>query len=150
MNRFCIVIFGFVLIFTSCSDSKKKPMKSPASQVKKDESVPKTHPGKMIYMQFCLACHMENGDGVPGLYPTLIQTDWVLGDKNRLIGTVLHGMEGPIEVNGQQFNNVMAKLDYLGDKEIADVLTYVRSNFGNNADAVTPAEVNAVRNAKSN
>lgn len=111
------------------------------------EPAESTHPGKIVYIQFCLACHMENGEGVPGLYPPLTQTDYVLGEKARLIGTVLHGMEGEIEVKGEKYNNIMAKLDYLRDQQIADVLTYIRSNFGNNADAVTAGEVQAVRSA---
>jgi len=101
-------------------------------------------------MQFCLACHMENAEGVPGLYPPLTQTDYILGDKKRLIRAVLHGLEGPFEVKGIQYNNVMAKLDYLQDQQIADVLTYIRSNFGNNAEAITANEVRMVRNAGEN
>ncbi len=138
------LIFVFVFIISSCSESKKESTKKPPEQVKKTEPMQKTHPGKMIYMQFCLACHMENGQGVPGLYPTLVKTEWI-GDKTKMIENVLKGLEGPIIVNGEPFNNVMAKLDYLGDKEIADVLTYIRSNFGNNEDAVTISEVSAVR-----
>ena len=122
-------------------------MKKTVNEVGKGESAPKTHPGKMVYMQFCLACHMENGEGVPGLYPTLAQTEWVLGDKRKMIETVLLGMEGPIKVNGEPFNNVMAKMDYLGDKEISDVLTYIRSNFGNQAEAISVSDVNMVRNS---
>ena len=114
---------------------------------KKMEPAESTHPGKIVYIQFCLACHMENGEGVPGLYPPLTQTEYVLGEKTRLIGTVLHGMEGEIEVKGEKYNNIMAKLDYLRDQQIADVLTYIRSNFGNKADAVTAGEVQAVRSA---
>lgn len=118
-----------------------------SKQTKKVEKVESIHPGKILYLQFCLACHMENGEGVPSLYPPLVQTEYVLGDKKRLIQTVIHGMEGPIEVKGEKFNNIMAKLDYLRDEQIADVLTYVRSNFGNSADAVSAAEVRAVRSA---
>ena len=112
---------------------------------KKMEPKESTHPGKIVYIQFCLACHMDNGEGVPGLYPPLTQTDYILGEKKRLIETVLHGMEGEIEVKGEKYNNIMAKLDYLRDQQIADVLTYVRSNFVNNADAVTAEEVRFVR-----
>ena len=71
------------------------------------------HPGKIVYMQFCMACHMENGEGVPGLYPPLTQTDFILGEKKRLIDIVIHGMEGPTEVKGEKYNNIMAKLDYI-------------------------------------
>jgi mono/diheme cytochrome c family protein len=144
MKGIYVLIFGFILIISSCADSKNDSMKKPPDQAKKVEPAQKTHPGKMIYMQFCLACHMENGQGVPGLYPTLVKTEWI-GDKTKMIENVLKGLEGPIVVNGEPFNNVMAKLDYLGDKEIADVLTYVRSNFGNNEAPVTISDVSAVR-----
>jgi len=106
------------------------------------------HPGKIVYMQFCIACHMENGEGVPSLYPPLTQTDYILGEKKRLIDAVIHGIEGPVEVKGEKYNNIMAKLDYLRDEQIAEVLSYIRSNFGNNADAVTMEEVRAARSAE--
>ena len=65
------------------------------------------------------------------MYPPLIQTEMILGEKDSLINIIIHGQEGLIEVKGEQYNNIMAKLDYLKDDQIADVLTYVRSNFGN-------------------
>ena len=104
----------------------------------------------MVYVQFCLACHMEKGEGVPGLYPPIVQTEFVLGEKKKLIDAVLNGMEGLVEVKGQQYNNVMAKMDYLSDEQIADVLTYVRSNFGNNAEAVSINDVKMARSALVN
>ena len=136
-----------VIIGYSCSTKRKQPPKMVSKPTRKIETTEPTHPGKIVYLQFCLACHMENGEGVPGLYPPLTQTEFVLGEKKRLIETVLHGMEGEIEVKGEKYNNIMAKLDYLRDQQIADVLTYVRSNFGNNADAVTTEEVRAVRSS---
>jgi mono/diheme cytochrome c family protein len=93
---------------------------------------------------------MENGEGVPGLYPPLSQTKYVLGDKEWLIKNILLGQQGPIVVKGEHYNNIMTKLDFLRDKQIAEVLTYVRSNFGNNASAVTEEEVRAVRSSLSN
>ena len=139
-----------LLMFYSCNSRNKETSTKSLPKTQKSSSTEKIHPGKMIYMQFCLACHMENGQGVPGLYPPLVQTDYILGEKKRLIQTVLHGMEGPIEVNGIQYNNVMAKLDYLRDQQIADVLTYIRANFGNNAEAITATDVNMVRSAGAN
>jgi mono/diheme cytochrome c family protein len=68
-----------------------------------------------------------------------------MADKTRAIRTVLAGLSGPITVNGQPFNGAMPPLANLTDHEVADVLTYVRSNFGNHGDAVTVAEVAAVR-----
>ena len=140
----------FFLIFYSCTSENKDSAKKTTLNSEKSSVPEKIHPGKMIYMQFCLACHMENGEGVPGLYPPLTQTDYILGDKKKLIDIVLQGKEGLVAVKGIQYNNVMAKLDYLQDQQIADVLTYVRTNFGNNAESVSAEEVKMVRNTGIN
>jgi mono/diheme cytochrome c family protein len=103
--------------------------------------------GKLIYEQYCLACHQEDGSGVPGLNPPLIKTKWTLGEKNTLINVVLKGLDVEIEVDGDTYNNVMPALVHLTDAEIADVLTYVRSNFGNKASAIAEADVKKTRAA---
>ncbi len=135
-------------MLASCSEDEKESIE--VVELKSSESVavkPINHPGEAIYMQFCLACHMVNGAGVPGLYPTLSKTEMVLNENEKLIKTVLYGLEGPITVNGEDYNNVMAKLDYLKDEQVADVLNYVRTNFGNDAGAITEIDVRTVRNA---
>jgi mono/diheme cytochrome c family protein len=101
--------------------------------------------GKKVYDQYCIVCHQADGAGVPNAFPPLIQTDWVQGDKTRLIEIVLNGLTGEIEVNGETYNSAMTPHDFLSDQEVADVLTYVRSSFGNDADAVSAEEVAAVR-----
>jgi mono/diheme cytochrome c family protein len=101
--------------------------------------------GKKIYIKSCMVCHQADGAGVPGLNPPLGKTDWVTGDKKRLINIVLKGLETEIEVNGEVYANPMPAQPQLTDQEIADVLTYIRKNFGNKASAVTPAEVKAQR-----
>jgi len=83
------------------------------------------------------------------MYPTLHKTDWVQGDKTRLISLMLNGQQGEITVNGQVFKGAMPAHQYLSDAQIADLLTYIRSNYGNNADPVTPDEVARVRSLKS-
>lgn len=80
--------------------------------------------------------------------PPLIKTVYVLGDKKRLVGIVLNGMDEPLEIDGETYSNVMAPHEFLKDQEIADVLTYVRNSFGNKASAVTAAEVKAIRAEK--
>lgn len=102
--------------------------------------------GEAVYTQFCLACHQANGGGVPNLNPPLIKTKWVLGDKKELIKVVLQGLTGEITINDDTFNGTMPPHNtLLNDQQVADVLTYVRSSFGNKAAAVKPAEVKAVR-----
>ncbi len=102
--------------------------------------------GHKIYYKYCSACHQENGQGAGGRFPTLAGTDWVLGDKSRLIEVVLQGLEGTIEINGEPFTGLMPKHNFLKDEEIAMILTYIRSNFGNNASEIKKEEVRQVRN----
>ena len=98
--------------------------------------------GKVVYQQQCLACHQADAGGVPNMNPPLIKTKQILGDKTALIKIVLNGLQG-VEIDGDSFNGVMAPHPDLTDAEIADVLTYIRNNFGNKASAVTAAQVKA-------
>ena len=101
--------------------------------------------GKKIYENTCLACHQVNGGGVPGMNPPLKKTKWVLGDKKTLVGIVLNGLDKEIEVNDETYSNTMPSFAMLSDKEIADVLTFVRNSFGNKASQVTEADVKKLR-----
>ena len=111
--------------------------------------------GKEIYMKaapgggLCFTCHQPNGQGLAGQFPPLAGSDWVLGNKERLIKISIHGLMGEIEVNGVKYNNVMAPPGIppgsLTDQQIADVLTYIRNDWGNSASAVSPQEVATVR-----
>jgi glucose/arabinose dehydrogenase/mono/diheme cytochrome c family protein len=102
--------------------------------------------GAKVYTVYCGTCHQRNGQGASGRFPPLAGTTWVTGDKKRLIGIVLNGLEGPIEVNGEQFNATMPQHSFLSNEEIANVLTYIRESFGNKASKVTAEEVADVRN----
>lgn len=101
--------------------------------------------GEAVFTQYCMACHQANGSGVPNLFPPLIKTRYVLGDKKNLIPIVLKGLTGEITVGDATYNGVMPPHNFLTDQQIADVLTYVRNSFGNKAAAVTVPEVKALR-----
>jgi mono/diheme cytochrome c family protein len=103
--------------------------------------------GKTVYENTCLACHQQDGAGVPNMNPPLVKTKWVLGDKKALTKIVLKGLQGgEIDIAGDKFHNPMPPMEStLSDQEIADVLTYVRNSFGNKASMVTVAEVKALR-----
>jgi mono/diheme cytochrome c family protein len=104
--------------------------------------------GEQIYNTRCMSCHQMGGRGVPGTFPPLRDTDWVNGDKGRLIRMLLHGISGQIEVKGQTYSGVMPPWGgALDDEGIAAVSTYIRSNFGNDASAITAEEVAKVRAA---
>lgn len=96
----------------------------------------------------CAACHQQNGLGMAGSWPPLAGSEWLLNNPEVPIRIVLHGLQGPIIVKGQSFNNaMMAWQDQLSDEEIAAVITYERSSWGNAASAITPEQVKAVREA---
>jgi mono/diheme cytochrome c family protein len=101
--------------------------------------------GKTVYNQFCLACHQADGSGVPNMNPPLTKNKWTMGPKPVLIQQILKGSQGKVEIDGETFHNSMPPMAQLTDQQIADVLSYVRSNFGNKASKVTPAEVKVVR-----
>ncbi len=104
--------------------------------------------GEKVYAIYCGSCHQKNGKGDSQRFPTLAGSEWVLGDKNKLIEIVLNGLEGPIEVAGISYNGVMPQHSFLNDVEVAEVLTYIRHQFGNDAKEITAQEVALVRNKK--
>ena len=103
--------------------------------------------GSAVYSKNCVVCHQTDGGGVQNLNAPLVKTDFVLGSKNQLIDIILKGMKG-VDINGERYSNVMPSHSFLSDKQIADVLTYVRNSFGNSASAVTASEVATMRKAK--
>lgn len=104
----------------------------------------KIHHGQELFASICAACHQPTGAGIPNVFPPLAGSDYLNADKNRAIKTVLNGRQGLIVVNGLQFNNSMPKFP-LDDHDIANVLTYVYSSFGNSGIEVTPQEVARLR-----
>jgi mono/diheme cytochrome c family protein len=103
--------------------------------------------GASVYSSRCAACHQANGQGLPGAFPPLAGSEYVMGEAERVVRIVLHGLSGPVTVKGQVYNGAMpAWADQLTDVEIAAVLSYERSSFGNAAPAI-PAEVVAAARA---
>jgi cytochrome c oxidase cbb3-type subunit 2 len=97
----------------------------------------------------CVTCHQPTGLGQPGVFPPLADSDWVLGDKDKIIKISMYGLMGEIEVNGVKYNGAMVPpgmpMGSLTDQQIADVLTYIRNEWGNSATAVSVEEVAHVR-----
>ena len=104
-------------------------------------------PAAQIYNIYCSACHQPDGNGDRARFPPLSRSEWVTGDKEKLIEILLLGMEGEMKVRNRTYNNVMPKHDFLSDEDIAHVLTYIRTNFKNNASEITENEVKRVRNS---
>ncbi|OHE78138.1 MAG: hypothetical protein A3F67_00845 [Verrucomicrobia bacterium RIFCSPHIGHO2_12_FULL_41_10] len=105
--------------------------------------------GKKVFTQNCAVCHQSTGLGVPGQFPPLVGSEWVLSQDwhgdNHLVKNVLYGLQGPVTVKNIPFNNAMAPWNQLSDQQIAGVLTYIRSEWGNNAPPITTEFVAKVR-----
>lgn len=151
-SRHLAAIGGLALLLTACGGGGDKPAsdtpEAPAA-TEAPTTVAAGPDGAALYGR-CAACHQANGMGLPGAFPPLGNSEWVTGDPVVPIRVVLHGLQGEITVEGQTYNSMMLPYGGTGemsDAEVAAVLTYVRSSFGNAASAVTAEQVAAVRAA---
>jgi glucose/arabinose dehydrogenase/cytochrome c5 len=102
--------------------------------------------GADAYVVSCSACHQANGTGIPGIFPPLANSDYLMADRERSIRIALQGMSGKLVVNGVEYQGVMPPPPGAeDDARVADILTFVRSAWGNAGDAITATEVAAVR-----
>ena len=103
--------------------------------------------GKKLYGGNCANCHQGSGEGEPGSYPPLAGSEWVLGSKERLGAIMLAGVSGPITVKGATFGTQVMPgwAGVFTDEKLADIMTYLRSTWGNSASAVKSDEVAAAR-----
>src|SRR5450432_2851508 len=93
--------------------------------------------GKIIYEQTCLPCHQADAGGVPGMNPPLRKSPYVQGAPARLISIILQGLNDGVEIDGETYTNPMPPFGaVLKDEDIADVLSYLRSYFGNKAGPI--------------
>ena len=111
--------------------------------------------GKQAY-QTCVTCHQANGLGVPGAFPPLAGSEWVVGKEDRLVRVVLHGLGGPIQVKGSTFNGAMPAFGKVpgggynwNTEKIAQVLSYIRHEWGNNAGFITKEKVDEIFKAEA-
>ena len=96
-------------------------------QKSKNESIAD---GSEIYMDFCIQCHLGNGEGVRGVYPPLKKSDYLFEDIDRSIAGIKYGLKGKIKVNNEIYDGVMIKQG-LDNQEIADVMNYILNQWGN-------------------
>lgn len=118
--------------------------KPPPAPLNADEKLQFTK-GKELYGTVCIACHQPNGAGLPGLAPTLVNSEWVNGPANRAIRIILQGLTGPIEVAGTTWQMEMPAVTMFNDEQVAAILTYIRREWDNDGSVVTPADVSKVR-----
>lgn len=100
--------------------------------------------GAGIYNNFCASCHLSTGEGIKGVFPPLAESDWLTKKREASLHAIKFGLKGPLKVNGVAYDNFMPALG-LSDREIADVMNYINSSWGNSLEKpVTEAEVAAI------
>ncbi|MEN8797750.1 MAG: cytochrome c [Flavobacteriaceae bacterium] len=100
--------------------------------------------GKEIYTDFCVTCHLPNGEGVEYTYPPLAKSDYLMANREASIRGVKYGQRGEMVVNGKTYDNTMLPLG-LDNEEVADVMNYINNSWGNKSEKmVTVEEVSSI------
>jgi len=158
MKKIGILLLSFLfsgsIILASCDggtgETKKaaneSEMTAPVTEIQdygfdsKDEMMAR---GKAIYDEKCIICHMADGKGIPGAFPPLAESDYLVADKVRAVAQVINGSNEPMEVNGVTYTTPMTpQVD--NKKDAVAVINYVLNNFGNDGGFVTLEEVEDV------
>ncbi len=133
MKVFLFIIFSGVITFGAITLKQQDPLQ---------ESITR---GQEIYTDFCMNCHMANGEGVANTYPPLAKSDYLKNNRAASIRGIKYGQKGEITVNGITYNGNMTAMG-LDDEEVADVMNFINNSWGNsNKKMVTEAEVSAIK-----
>ena len=128
-----------LFIFTSCNSQNKKTNSDLSKSIEK---------GALVYQDFCMSCHLPNGEGVSKVFPPLANSDYVKNKREASLRAIKYGQKGEIIVNGVTYNGVMAPLG-LTDEEIANVMNYISNTWGNkNEMLITSEEVSKIQPKK--
>jgi len=149
--RKVFLMFSLILFSRKSETTEKRSLKdyfpsaseesAPPSATASPEVAESISRGARIYNNFCATCHLGSGQGIANAFPPLNKSDWLQQRRQESIKAVKHGLKGPIEVNGQEYNSVMTDLG-LTDQEVADVMNYILTAWDNNiGPAVTVEEV---------
>jgi mono/diheme cytochrome c family protein len=105
--------------------------------------------GKKIYATRCLVCHQADGGGVPNMNAPLDGASNVVGNNiARLVRIIKKGYNEKVALDGFYYSNAMTANPDLSDADIANVLSYIRTSWSNNASKITAAQVQAAKNKK--
>ncbi|MCL3779129.1 cytochrome c [Prolixibacteraceae bacterium JC049] len=129
-----LILFSLIISLFACNKSTNTP---PSKEI--------MAAGQKHYTAHCKVCHQANGEGTSMMNPPLANNKTVTGSPEKLTKIVLFGQSGPIKVNGKKFNGVMAPHSHLSDKQLSEILTYIRNSWGNEASAITTEQVRKVR-----
>lgn len=128
-------LYTLLILMFSCNTSPKQTPELKESMAR----------GAAVYEDFCMSCHMPQGEGASKVFPPLADSDYLLSKRQESIKAVKYGMSGEITVNGIKYNSNMAALG-LSDDEVADVMNYILNSWGNeDGKIVTASEVSKIQ-----
>lgn len=101
--------------------------------------------GEKLFATHCTACHQADGQGLAGAFPPLAGSDYLTPGGTEVINNVIHGISGPITVNGKDYNSMMPPMPYINDNDLADIANFVMNSWGNPGGEYTAADVAEAR-----
>jgi len=140
---FVVLLMGvFVMLFFNSSDETQETAYKTIQSKALKESIKR---GNAVYSDFCISCHLPNGEGVQNIYPPLANSDYLKANRHASIKGLKYGLKGEITVNGLQYNKYMPPMGLSAD-EIADVMNFSNHSWGNTyGNIVTVKEVSEIK-----
>ncbi len=145
-------------VFGACNLVKKQEKENPDTESSVEKGAPKIEivsdtpafmaNGEKVYVENCLVCHQADGKGVSGLNPPIFNSEYVNGDKSRLLKILFKGSNEGLVVQGTTYSNAMPGFATLNDTAIAHVASYIRNSFGNSTDSITIEQVARFRSSE--
>ncbi len=146
MKLSMVLIGTFAIVLTGCGSSSSSSNASATPASATSAAVASASDGAKVFDTNCSSCHGASGQGSPGAFPPLAGNPVASGDAAKMIGIVKNGLSGVVVVGGQKYNGVMPAWGAnLSAADIASVITFVRSSWGNKGSAVTEAQVTAAK-----
>ncbi|MBD2703262.1 cytochrome c [Spirosoma sp. BT702] len=127
-------VFAFLLFLTTVFACQSE------EEIKRQRYITE---GILVYKNNCANCHQPKGEGLAALYPPLAKSDY-LGDKNSVICLIRYGQKGPIVVNGKTYNHPMPAQPQLSDLEVAELVTYIYNEWGNEKKVTSVTDVTPI------
>ncbi|WP_236638789.1 c-type cytochrome [Leeuwenhoekiella aestuarii] len=142
MKTLILMASSILLLFVCIQNKPEKTFSANYISIQQDTLLTASMKrGKVVYEDFCMQCHMETGEGIPGTFPPLAQADFLLENRVKAIKAVKYGLKGEVKVNGAIYTSIMAPLG-LYDDEVADVMNYILNSWNNTSSKmVTEKEV---------
>jgi len=139
-----IIIACGLFILASCNSENKKDPYQHLDRRDRIRLMQYMQEGRRLYGLYCANCHQPDGQGLARLYPPLRNSDYLKANKSKVICGIKFGQKGPITVNGIGFNQIMPPVPNITDLEIAEIATYIYTEFADTTQIITMNEVRAM------